>query len=124
MPINHTPTPVMQSGESRPGKAGLLSKSKLPIGSQHCGYSWLARCSSGVASDVTSESRDTSTALAFASRTPTALSMTEGEGYRFFCACTTGATMVRRTGTIAPFAGSVAALARVSTSCWMYCTNS
>jgi len=30
MPINHTPTPVMQSGESRPGKAGLLSKSKHP----------------------------------------------------------------------------------------------
>ena len=33
-------------------------------------------------------------------------------------------TIDRRTGTMAPFAGSAAAFARLSTSCWMYCTNS
>ena len=42
----------------------------------------------------------------------------------FFAELGTGATMCLRTGTIAPLAGSAAALARVSTSCWMYCTNS
>src|SRR5271157_6631359 len=36
----------------------------------------------------------------------------------------TAGTSGRRNGTIAPLDGSAAADARVSTSCWMYCTNS
>src|ERR1700693_6589321 len=42
----------------------------------------------------------------------------------FFFAPTGGTGTCLRTGTIAPFDASVAAVARVRTSCWMYCTNS
>src|ERR1700730_12413623 len=47
-----------------------------------------------------------------------------GDGYRFLGEFRAGATMGLLTGTIAPFDGSAAALALVSTSSWMYCTNS
>src|SRR4029077_15669888 len=43
----------------------------------------------------------------------------DSEGtYRFFPGCTAGTTKGRLTGTIAPFDGSAAACARVSTSSW------
>ena len=43
--------------------------------------------------------------------------------YLFFTLFAGGDTALR-TGTIAPFAGSAAAFARVRTSFWMYCTKS
>src|ERR1700691_503202 len=46
------------------------------------------------------------------------------EGYFFFVGEIVCASIDRRTGTIAPLEGSLAALARVRTSSWMYWTNS